>query len=573
MEPPDLSGSGLGLMHINAQSLMPKLGEFELMLQTVKPDIACLTETWLSGTVPDGLVNLQDYTLFRWDRGAHKRGGGLASYFHNNLLKDGSIKEHRDLWLSNMHIELQLFELKIRNIKKIILMNVYRPPSGKSEIFVDSLADSLNVIHNINEFDVFVLGDFNLPYNLVKSPSYKRFKNFESRFGLRQLITTPTRCSSHSANILDLIFTNSEHVLKADTWETSFSDHQPVYVIRKKTRVHTPRSSFRCRSFSHYVKDEFQKDLLNYDWTKFFQTLCPEKAWILLYQVILDYADKHCPFRDYVSKKELPSWLNNEILEFLKERDFKYRRAKRTSDPEDWIEVKRLRNKCTRLISMAKNNYVLGKLDEYSGDAKKFWTVINSVFSGSQVTRANIKITDPVTKSELPEEQIPDYMNNFLVQAGPKLANDLPHIPFRLTFSKFLTRLKFKRITVAETLKQIEAINIAKSSAIDGLSSCILKDALLCLPIHLAYIFNLSIDTGVFPTSWKNANVVLIPKEGARDDPNNYRPVSLLPLPGKMLEKLIHHRLFNYINEHTIFTDRQGGFRPGHGTTLTVLIS
>lgn len=90
-----------------------------------------------------------------------------------------------------------------------------------------------------------------------------------------------------------------------------------------------------------------------------------------------------------------------------------------------------------------------------------------------------------------------------------------------------------------------------------------------CLPIHLTYEFNLSIDTGVFPTSWKKANVILILKEGARDDANNYRPISLLPLPGKMLEKLVHHRLFLYINANSILTERQGGFRPGFGTSLT----
>lgn len=142
-------------------------------------------------------------------------------------------------------------------------------------------------------------------------------------------------------------------------------------------------------------------------------------------------------------------------------------------------------------------------------------------------------------------------MNSHLVRAGPKLANNLPHIPFHLTFQKFLTRLKFKRISVEETIKQIDSISVTKSSAFHGLSPRLLKDAFDCLPIHLTYIFNLSIDTGIFPTSWKSANVILMPKEGAKDDPNNYRPISLLPLPGKMLEKLVHHRLFLYLDTHS----------------------
>lgn len=498
MAAPDLSGSGLGMMHINSQSLLPKMGEFELMLNSVKPDIVCLTETWLSDSIPDGVISCPDYSVIRHDRQQNRRGGGIACYLHGKLLNEGSIDERRDLWISNSHIELQIFELKIRNIKKMILVNAYRPPSGKAEMFVDSLTDTLSSIVDLHEFDIFVLGDFNLPYNLKNCASYKKLKSFESKFGLRQLISKPTRFSAQTANILDLVFTNSGHILIADTWETSFSDHQPVYVIRKKCRTKTPRTNFCCRSFRNYTKADFQRDLLNHDWTTFFQVLCPEMAWLMMYNVISKYADEHCPYKEYVSKKELPKWLNNEILEFLKERDYRYRIAKRTMDPQDWAELRKLRNKCTRIISKAKNDYVLAKLDEHAGDVKKFWHVINSVFTGTTQSRTTVQIRDPDTNTDVPDDQCPNYMNNHLVGAGPKLANNLPHVPFHLTFQKFLTRLKFKRISVEETIKQIDSISVTKSSAIDGLSSRVLKDAFDCLPIHLTYIFNLSIDTGTF---------------------------------------------------------------------------
>lgn len=107
------------------------------------------------------------------------------------------------------------------------------------------------------------------------------------------------------------------------------------------------------------------------------------------------------------------------------------------------------------------------------------------------------------------------------------------------------------------------------SSAIDGLTSKLLKDAFSAIPIHICFILNLSIDSGIFPDSWKKGNIVLIPKEGNKFDPNNYRPISLLPLPGKMLEKLIHSHLYTYLETNHILTVRQGGFRPGHSTILT----
>lgn len=142
------------------------------------------------------------------------------------------------------------------------------------------------------------------------------------------------------------------------------------------------------------------------------------------------------------------------------------------------------------------------------------------------------------------------------------------NVPFRQTFRDFLTTLRLRRISVEETVKVIEKIEIGKSSAVDRLSARLLKDALSVLPIHLAFLFNLSLDTGIFPSSWKRANVILIPKEGESSDPSNYRPISLLPLPGKLLEKLIHDRLMDYLMTGQILTRKQGGFRPGHSITL-----
>lgn len=166
------------------------------------------------------------------------------------------------------------------------------------------------------------MGDFNLPYNQQNSPSFKKMKSFESKFGFRQLISKPTRCNVHTVNILDLIFTNSCHILHSDTWETLFSDLQPIYSIRKKARSKTPRVSFRCLSFNNFVREDLQTELMNYNWTPLFDTTCPEQPWLLFYGVIHDIANKHCPYKAFTSRKELPpAQLTREILEYLKEHD------------------------------------------------------------------------------------------------------------------------------------------------------------------------------------------------------------------------------------------------------------
>lgn len=206
----------------------------------------CITETWLSSLIPDGLISIPGYTVVRGDRSSHKRGGGLVCYFHETTFTSVEFSKHQNLWKSNSDIELQVFEFKVRNTKKIILLNVYRPPSGTADSFIDILTDTLQSISNLEEYEVFILGDSNLPYNCKHSSSFKRVKEFESRFGLTPLISKPTPYSGDTANILDLIFTNSRYVFESGMWGTTFSDHEPIFVVRKKVRQPIDKTSFQC---------------------------------------------------------------------------------------------------------------------------------------------------------------------------------------------------------------------------------------------------------------------------------------------------------------------------------------
>ena len=86
---------------------------------------------------------------------------------------------------------------------------------------------------------------------------------------------------------------------------------------------------------------------------------------------------------------------------------------------------------------------------------------------------------------------------------------------------------------------------------------------------QLTYVLNLSIQSCKFPTAWKKAQVTPIPKDGNPLDVNNYRPISLLPIPSKIIEHLIHKQVDHYLDNTKFFTDLQGGFRKEHSTTAT----
>ena len=79
----------------------------------------------------------------------------------------------------------------------------------------------------------------------------------------------------------------------------------------------------------------------------------------------------------------------------------------------------------------------------------------------------------------------------------------------------------------------------------------------------LKMIFKQCIETGVFPSEWKKANIVPIHKKGDKQTLENYRPVSLLPICGKILERLMFNEMFNFFIENKLISSNQSGFKPG----------
>ena len=79
-------------------------------------------------------------------------------------------------------------------------------------------------------------------------------------------------------------------------------------------------------------------------------------------------------------------------------------------------------------------------------------------------------------------------------------------------------------------------------------------------PEQLSALFNRSLETGIFPSDWKSALVVPLFKGGTRDDVGNYRPVSLIPLPGNILEKIVHTKFSEFFKANDFLTEHQGFF-------------
>ena len=122
-----------------------------------------------------------------------------------------------------------------------------------------------------------------------------------------------------------------------------------------------------------------------------------------------------------------------------------------------------------------------------------------------------------------------------------------------------------------------ETVNIIKSlkdssSGWDEISARVVKSTHISFIKPLTHIMNISFITGVFPTELKIARVIPIFKSGDSSILSNYRPVSVLPLFSKILERLMYNRLLAFINEHGLLYKFQFGFRALHSPNLALII-
>ena len=173
------------------------------------------------------------------------------------------------------------------------------------------------------------------------------------------------------------------------------------------------------------------------------------------------------------------------------------------------------------------------------------------------------------TKQQILDKNVADYINDFCCNIGPSLASNFGSV-WRYHGNRVEDNIQDIMTDELEIIKLCKTIDIYKSSAVSNLSSRVLKDVFLAIPEKIVALMNISLITCTFPDAWEKANVVPLFKGGDRTNVNNFRPVSLLPLPGKLLERIVHSRLINFFDMHNVLNPNQGGFRAGHSTTNTI---
>ena len=122
-----------------------------------------------------------------------------------------------------------------------------------------------------------------------------------------------------------------------------------------------------------------------------------------------------------------------------------------------------------------------------------------------------------------------------------------------------------------ELIEIVKEMKCSKAQGHDGFDTILLKHIIKEIATPLTHIFNHSFQEGVFPTKFKMAKIVPIFKSGDQSDMSNYRPIALLNVIGKLLEKCFYNRLISFVSNENILFNGQYGFRKGHQTVHAVM--
>ena len=237
--------------------------------------------------------------------------------------------------------------------------------------------------------------------------------------------------------------------------------------------------------------------------------------------------------------------MTNELIEQIKDRDYFFHKAKTLGGVDDWNIAKHLRNVTNSYIRQAKRDFILDELKHNESNAKKFWKVIREVIP-SEKTATNKDILLKNLGIKLGRDEVAGFINDYFINVGKIDPSGITAVPDPLVIgdeSETLNNCEsppLTSFTETEVYKIVKEINVSKSSGLEHFSSFVIKELFEALIPVITHMYNLSIEKSVFPSAWKWALVVPIPKSGDLTNDTNYRPISLLPLPGKILEKLIH---------------------------------
>lgn len=406
------------------------------------------------------------------------------------------------------------------------------PPKEEVKNCLAKLYEAISETKKRKKHNTIVHGDFNINYGNNTCRWAKELKNWETSLHLSQLVKIPTRVTERTSSMIDLCFTDLNHISLSGVLNTNMSDHFPTFVLIKKAREVREKTSFIGRSYANFSLARIEESLSTHLPPQIVDD--PNLEWDQLEEAYQKVADEICPLRKFEIHNDRPEYFSDKLSTAIKKRDMLFRKARAKKCRATWDKARKKRKEVKALLKKDKKEFIAKGIDQCRDNANKFWRNVSKLLNRKKTSAIN-EILDSHGKVVKGKEAA-NEINRYFCNIGPNLATKVPLASLDFATIKVDGEFEWgRKIRSEDTIREIQKLDIKKSSGILQLSCKILKLCLLQTAVRFTDLLNSCIDKGVFPRRWKQALVVPIPKGKNSKLVTNIRPISLLPVTGKIL--------------------------------------
>lgn len=556
------TGSTAKILYINARSIKNKIDEFEHIIKgfNIDIDVICVTESWLSDS-DEIYFNLKNYEKITANRPTEGAGGVIIfiskSHSYTHLF---SMSDNEDSFCA-ANIKLKNYSFDI--------MCVYRKPNlivSKKEKFLSVLMENITRMSLRNSI---IVGDFNINI-LIEDAFVIKYLNLIRMHGYFVINKSiPTR---KNANLDHFFVNNPNYNIIAHHSKLDLVDHNVTAIDISAPKPVTKHTSLKLNPKYIYVTDATKLTMkLKEHPIVLYDSMACEEMYNYFVNKLNAYI-KNTSKKVKVKQKQTDSceWLSSELISLIKEKNKWF--SKLSKDPNNIYiqrQYKYLRNQVTTQKRQIKADHYRKLFERSLNDNRKTWENINSLLYNKSKKNMNCPLLNNCSRNEK-LKKIND-LNEFLATVGKKIITKCPTqnivYPTKLQLESFILGK-----TTPELIKTIMCgLKPSKAKDVDNVFSSLLKECSteLCKPISI--LINKSLREGYVPKMMKVARVIPIFKSGDIDDFNNYRPISILPIISKIMEKVVNQQLMEYIERNKLSTSKQYGFRKKSGTSTALI--